>query len=174
MGEDEGLPGVPLASLLSDQEQRIWQSLISVVLSLPVVLDRELQRHEGLPHFEYSLMARLSEAPQARLRLGDLAQQTGSTLPRLSKAVTRCEREGWVLREADPSDGRSILAALTSAGRQRLTASMPTHIAQVRRLIFDPLTATAQRSLEPSLARIAAAVRQDLYQSREPPRTPTP
>lgn len=153
----------PLEAILSKQEQDLWQALISIVLSLPVVLDRELQTNEGLSHFDFSIMARLSQAPGSRLRLTDLAQQSGGTLPRLSKAITRCEREGWVIRESDATDGRSTLAALTDLGYARLAASTPAHIAQVRRLIFDPLTPAAQRSLSASLARIAEAVSHELY-----------
>lgn len=153
----------PLSALLTESEQEMWQSLLTVVLSLPVVLDRGLQSADGLSHFDYSILARLSQAPDSQLRLNDLAHQTGSTLPRLSKAITRCEREGWAIRRPDPAGGRSTLAILTDAGRERLLVSMPAHIAQVRRLIFDPLTTEEQPQLAGALSRIAEAVQRDLY-----------
>lgn len=153
----------PLDPLLTAAEQQLWQSLIRVVLSLPVVLDRDLQQREGVSHFEFSLMARLSEAPERRLRLTDLARETGSTVTRLSRAVTRGEVEGWIAREPDPADGRATLVMLTSTGFDRLAALAPGHIAQVRHLILDPLTAADRRALTPSLEKIAAAVTRTLY-----------
>lgn len=146
----------------TETEQELWQALISIVISLPVVLDRELRRKDGMTHFEFSVLARLSQAPDNRLKLRDLAQQTGSTLPRLSKAMTRCERDGWTVRMPDAADGRSTWALLTDGGKEHLLSSAPAHLAQVRRLVLDPLTISAQRHLRTSLPRVADAVGREL------------
>jgi DNA-binding MarR family transcriptional regulator len=50
------------------------------------------------------------------------------------------EKRGWVVREADPSDGRCTLAWLTDAGWEQVAAAAPGHVSEVRRLVFDQLT----------------------------------
>ncbi|MFI6986523.1 MarR family winged helix-turn-helix transcriptional regulator [Embleya sp. NPDC050154] len=147
---------------LDDDQQDLWQALLTVVIALPAALDRQLQRDAGISNFEYGVLARLSAADEATMRLGDLARLCDSTLPRLSKAMDRFEARDWVARRPDPGDGRYTLATLTDAGRQKLVESAPEHVAQVKRLVFDPLTAAQRRHLETALTRIAATVRREL------------
>lgn len=144
---------------LDDDEQELWQSLLTVVIALPSALDRQLQRDAGISNFEYGVLARLSAAADATMRIGDLARVSDGTLPRLSKVMDRFETRGWVVRRADPTDGRYTLAALTEAGRAKVTASAPEHVAKVRQLVFAPLSAGQRRTLGAALARIAATVR---------------
>ncbi|MFJ8743640.1 MarR family winged helix-turn-helix transcriptional regulator [Embleya sp. NPDC127516] len=147
---------------LDDDQRDLWQALLTVVIALPAALDRQLQRDAGISNFEYGVLARLSAAGEATMRLGDLARLCDSTLPRLSKAMDRFEARDWVARRPDPGDGRYTLATLTDAGRQKLVESAPEHVAQVKRLVFDPLTAAQRRHLETALTRIAATVRREL------------
>jgi len=93
------------------------------------------------------------------MRLGDLARGCDGTLPRMSKVMDRFEARGWVVRRPDPIDGRYTLATLTAAGRKKVVASAPEHVAKVEQLVFAPLTATQRRTLGAALARIADAVR---------------
>lgn len=144
---------------LDDDEQELWQSLLTVVIALPAALDRQLQRDAGMSNFEYSVLARLSSASEATMRLGDLARGCDGTLPRLSKVMDRFEARSWVVRRPDPTDGRYTLATLTAAGRKKVVASAPEHVARVKQLVFEPLTATQRRALGVALARIASTVR---------------
>jgi DNA-binding MarR family transcriptional regulator len=144
---------------LGDDEQELWQSLLTIVIALPAALDRQLQRDAGISNFEYGVLARLSTADGATMRLGDLARVCDGTLPRLSKVIDRFEARGWVARRPDPTDGRYTLATLTAAGRQKVVASAPKHVAKVKQLVFEPLSAAQRRTLGTTLARIAATVR---------------
>lgn len=147
------------ADWLDDDEQALWQSLLTIVLALPTALDRQLQRDAGISNFEYGVLARLSAVENATMRLGQLARLCDATLPRLSKAMDRFETRGWVTRYPDPADGRYTLGTLTDAGREKLVASAPNHVAKVRQLVFAPLSAAQKRSATAALARIASAVR---------------
>lgn len=147
---------------LEDDQQALWQELLTVVIALPAALDRQLQRDAGISNFEYGVLARLSMADEATMRLSDLARLCDSTQPRLSKLMDRFEARDWATRRPDPGDGRYTLATLTDTGRRKLADSAPEHVAQVKRLVFDPLSATQRRHLEAALARIAATVRQEL------------
>ncbi|APC37698.1 MarR family winged helix-turn-helix transcriptional regulator [Nocardiopsis dassonvillei] len=147
---------------LDDDQQDLWQALLTVVIALPAALDRQLQREAGISNFEYGVLARLSMADEATMRLSDLARLCDSTLPRLSKVMDRFEARDWVVRRSDPGDGRYTLATLTGDGRQKLVESAPEHVAQVKRLVFDPLSAAQRRHLGTALTRIAATVRREL------------
>ena len=48
---------------LSDDERGAWVRLAAVLELLPGVLDTQLRRDAHLTHFEYFLLAMLSEAP---------------------------------------------------------------------------------------------------------------
>ncbi|MFI9504900.1 MarR family winged helix-turn-helix transcriptional regulator [Nocardia sp. NPDC052566] len=132
------------------------------MIALPSALDRQLQRDAGMSNFEYSVLARLSMADQDTMRLSELARDSDSTLPRLSKLMDRFEARKWITRRGDPSDGRYTLATLTAAGRQQVVDSAPGHVAQVRRLVFDPPTTTQRRHLGAALARVAETVRREI------------
>lgn len=151
---------------LDADQQQLWQALLTVVISLPAALDRQLQRDAGISNFEYSVLARLSEMEDRTVRLGELARVTDSTLPRLSKVMHRFERQGWVTRRPDPDDGRCTLATLTAEGLQKVVDSAPDHVAEVRRLVIEPLTAGQRRHFAAALERVAETVRRELAEGR--------
>src|SRR5258705_12301383 len=97
---------------LDAEEQRTWRQLSTMILRLQPVLSAELQREFGISQFEYLIMARLSEAPGSMLRMSVLATLTGSSLPRLSQAVGRFEKRGWMSRQTDSANSRYTLAVL--------------------------------------------------------------
>ncbi len=125
---------------LDAEQQQAFLALVSVLIRLPSALDAQLQRDAGVSHFEYAAMAGLSQAPGRTLRMSALAMLTEGSLPRISQMVSRLEKRGWVRRTPDPADGRYTLAILTDDGWAKVTDAAPGHVAEVRRLIFDPLT----------------------------------
>jgi DNA-binding MarR family transcriptional regulator len=143
---------------LDHEEQRTWLALAGTLTRLPSALDAQLQRDAGISHFEYLVLAFLSMTVDRAMRLSDLADFTDSSLSRLSNVVTRLERRGWLHRTPDPADGRYTLAILTDAGWDKVVASAPGHVEEVRRLVFDPLTRAQQRHLAAICLRILHAV----------------
>src|ERR1700757_4511402 len=132
---------------LDAQEQQVWAQLSTMILRLQPVLSAQLQREFGISQFEYLIMARLSEAPGAKLRMSVLATITGSSLPRLSQAVGRLEKRGWISRQPDAHDRRYTGAGLTPAGLRRLQEAAPSHVDAVREFVFNRLTRAQARQL---------------------------
>jgi DNA-binding MarR family transcriptional regulator len=132
---------------LDEQERRAWFALASVIVRLPGVLEAQLQRDARVSHFDYLVMTRLSTVAGRSLRMSVLATLSEGSLPRLSHAVTRMERQGWVERSADPADGRFTLATLTDQGMEKLAQAAPGHVEAVRRYVFDGLSAAQVRQL---------------------------
>ena len=125
---------------LDPDEQRTWRAFLTASRALMETLDRELQRDAGMPHAYYEILVRLSEAPDRRLRMSELAETTGSSRSRLSHAATRLEASGWIRREECPTDRRGQVAVLTDAGFAALAAAAPGHVEGVRRHLFDALS----------------------------------
>ncbi len=132
---------------LDAEEQQIWAQLSTMILRLQPVLSARLQREFGISQFEYLIMARLSEAPGSTLRMSVLATLCASSLPRLSQAVGRLEKRGWVSRHADAENNRYTLAVLAPAGLRQLKKAAPSHVEAVRELVFDRLTQAQTRQL---------------------------
>ena len=99
-----------------------------------------MMQDSGITHFEYIALAGLSSAPDRTMRMSDLAKAAGAALPRLSQVIGRLEKRGWVTRHTDPGDGRCVLATLTESGWEKVLASAPGHVREVRRLVFDRIT----------------------------------
>lgn len=132
---------------LNQQQQAAWVRLASVLELLPGALDSQLRRDAELMHFEYFVLAMLSEAPKQTLRMSELAAQTNATLPRLSHVVKRLEGRGLVERLTCPEDARAANARLTAAGRRKVRAAAPGHVDNVRHHVIDALTPDQVRQL---------------------------
>ena len=146
---------------LDAEERQAWLALASTLNRLPAALDAQLRRDAGISHFEYQVMALLSEALGRSLRMSALATLAEGSLPRLSQVVARLEQPGWVRRTPDPADGRYTLATLTDQGLAKVTEAAPGHVQEVRRLVFDPLTKTQARQLREISRRIMRAIDPD-------------
>ncbi len=86
--------------------------------------------------------------------LSELAEVTNASLSRLSHLIKRLELRKLVRREPDPTDGRFTNAILTQAGLRLLVASAPAHVAKVRELVIDTLSAAELRQLRRASERI--------------------
>src|SRR4051794_25587679 len=132
---------------LTDDERVAWVRLAAVLELLPGVLDSQLRRDADLSHFEYFVLAMLSEAPERTLRMTALAARTNATLPRLSHVVRRLEDRGLVRRFPCPEGGRATNAQLTDTGWTTVVAAAPGHVANVREQVIDALDGEQVRQL---------------------------
>jgi DNA-binding MarR family transcriptional regulator len=143
---------------LSEDEQRVWREFGVATGMLQGHLEGQLSRDSGMPHAYYEVLVSLSEAPGRSLRMSELASARHSSRSRLSHAVARLEANGWVRREACPTDKRGAWAVLTPTGFAALEAAAPGHVAAVRESLFDALTPEQVGQL----GEIMAAIRDQL------------
>jgi DNA-binding MarR family transcriptional regulator len=146
---------------LDEAEMQAWLRLLRVVMLLPGALDRQLRQDAGLTHASYMVLACLSGAPDRSMRMSELARVTATSQSRLSHAVAALEQRGWVQRRPCPQDGRGLLATLTDAGAQVLVETAPGHVAKVRSLVFDPLTADEVAQLSAVAGRLVERLETD-------------
>ena len=145
---------------LSAGEQHTWRDTIQAWQWLLAAVNAQLQRDSGMPLAYYEILVRLSEAPDHSLRMTQLAEASSSSKSRVSHAVARLEERGWVRRADYPTDRRGQVAMLTDQGFAALSAAAPGHVEQVRRVLFDALTAEQLEQLDGiSTAILAQAAR---------------
>ncbi|MEV0177527.1 MarR family transcriptional regulator [Streptomyces sp. NPDC050803] len=146
---------------LNPEEQRAWRAYIGAAHLLEDALDRQLQQEAGMPHLYYSILATLSEAPERRLRMTDLAEQLKITRSRLTYGVTRLEKDGMVRREACQWDKRGSIAVLTEDGMAVLEQAAPGHVETVRSHLFDRLSPEQVAQLEQIFTAVSEGFRQE-------------
>jgi DNA-binding MarR family transcriptional regulator len=114
----EGLSGVELSA---------WRTFLRAHATITRRLEAELVAEHELPLPSYDVLVQLSEAPERRLRMTELADRVLLSRSGLTRLADRLERDGLISRQACPSDARGTLAVLTDAGLARLQAAWPTH-----------------------------------------------
>jgi len=101
-------------------------------------LDRDLHPF-GLSMHDYEILVELSEAPNRRMRMTELADRTAQSRSRLSHQVNRMETRGLVTREGCEGDKRGTFAVLTPQGAATISKVAPHHVASVREHFIDQL-----------------------------------
>jgi DNA-binding MarR family transcriptional regulator len=146
------------AKWLEQDELASWLSLAALLFKLPGVLDFQLQRDSGLSHFEYLVLAGLSESPGRSRRMSELAGFANGSLSRLSHVVKRLEQRGFVERHPAEDDGRITVATITDAGFEMVVAAAPGHVTAVREYVIDALTPEQLTQLKTIADQILAKV----------------
>ncbi|MFE2724008.1 MarR family winged helix-turn-helix transcriptional regulator [Kitasatospora sp. NPDC059327] len=82
--------------------------------------DASLGGLHGVSLADFTLLLRLGQAPDGRMRRVDLAEALGLTASGVTRGLAPLERIGLVTREPDARDARVAYAALTDTGRTLL------------------------------------------------------
>jgi DNA-binding MarR family transcriptional regulator len=141
---------------LTALEQRAWRAFVSVSSIVSAELEAELLAAHGLTLGEYGVLAHLSEVPDRRMRMTDLAVELALSPSGLTRRLDRLVREGLVIREACPTDRRAVYAVLTPDGLRTLERAAPDHVAGVRRLLVDRLAPEQLSELAAVLEQVRA------------------
>ena len=125
---------------LDEREERAWRALQFMQLRLEGALAHQLAADSGLSYPDYVVLVALTDQPDGRLRLFELAATLGWEKSRLSHHVSRMTNRGLVRKEPCDDDRRGAFVVVTAAGRTAIEAAAPGHAAAVRALFLDQLT----------------------------------
>ena len=125
---------------LTEEEQRAWRGLLRMTAQLNARANRLLQEEYGISLADYEVLVALSEAPEDRLRVFEVADALAWEQSRVSHQLARMQRRGLITREGCATDARGAFAVLTTAGRAAIERAAPAHVEQVRQLVFDELS----------------------------------
>lgn len=139
---------------LDDREQRAWRSFLHMHLRLTARMSHDLAATSDLSSADYMVLAEVTNQPEGRMRVLDLARQIGWEKSRLSHHVNRMVERGLVTKEKCPEDRRAAYVAASGKGLRKIAAAAPGHVTTVRRYFVDRLTAEQIDTL----AEVAATV----------------
>ena len=142
---------------LTRSELKTWLRLISGMSSLTGALDSHLRAESDLSGDDFGILSRLASTPGSAMRMTELAASLTFSASRLSHAVTRLTKLGWVERIATADDGRGVEAHLTPQGEQILQEAWPAHARLIRELVIDRLTKDELAQIETIFGKINQA-----------------
>lgn len=145
---------------LSAAEMKAWRRYIIASRRLLEALDSDLDSHE-LSMSDYEVLAQLSDAPDRRMRMSELADVAMLSRSRLSHRIKVMEQAGWVERQACPVDRRGSFAVMTNKGWKAIVAAAPDHVASVRSRFIDHLSKADQAVLAEIFERVTLSLKAD-------------
>jgi MarR family 2-MHQ and catechol resistance regulon transcriptional repressor len=113
----------------------------------------------GLGETEFEVMLRLVRSDRQRLRMSDLAAQTGLSTSGITRVIDRLERDGLVCRETCTTDRRGYWAALTPAGQRRISDVLDEHLVLIEQNFTGRLSAAQLQALTDALRVVRDVVR---------------
>jgi len=145
---------------LNAAEMKAWRRYIIASRRLLEALDLDLASHE-LSMADYEVLAQLSDAPERKLRMSELAEVAMLSRSRLSHRIKVMEQAGWVKREACPDDKRGFFAVMTAKGWKAIVGAAPDHVESVRTRFVDHLTKEDQRVLAEIFERVTQSLKEN-------------
>ena len=143
---------------LNPREMKAWRSYIIASRRLLDALDLDLAGHD-LTMADYEVLALLSEAPERRIRMSELAELSMLSKSRLSHRMKVMEKIGWVKRQACTSDKRGFWAVMTEKGWKAIVKAAPDHVNSVRNRLIDQLTTKDQEDIAKIFERVQSNLR---------------
>ena len=138
----------------NELELDAWRGFLRAHAEVVRELDEELTARHGLPLSSYDVLVQLSEAPEGRLRMSNLADAVLLSRSGLSRLVTRLVAQGLIERVECKNDARGSFAAITEAGLARLEEARGTHRDGVRERFLGKLSEREQRQLANAWSRL--------------------
>ncbi|MEK6648423.1 MAG: MarR family transcriptional regulator [Actinomycetota bacterium] len=156
----------PAPKWLNPSEMKAWRRYIVASRRLLEALDADLQGHD-LSMSDYEILAQLSDAPERRLRMSELAEIAMLSRSRLSHRMKVMEKAGWVKRESCPADKRGYFAVMTPKGWKAIVAAAPDHVESVRHRFIDYLTKADQVALAKIFEKVGTALREGVNENKK-------
>jgi DNA-binding MarR family transcriptional regulator len=152
---------------LDEHEERAWRALQFMQLRLTGRLAADVAATSDLSYPDYLVLVALSDQPDGRARLFELAGALGWEKSRVSHQVARMAGRGLVKKERCDDDRRGAFVVVTGPGRQAIEAAAPHHVAMVRRLFIDQVTAAELDTITSAAERILAVLDSDSTSSAD-------
>lgn len=132
---------------VTDQELSSWRFFIKAHAKIIDKIEQDLTDFKCVPLTTYDVLIALFEAPDRKLRFGDLNKKVVLSKSGLTRLVDRLEREGLIRRERSEEDRRGAYAALTEEGERELRRAWPIYARGIKQYFVAPLSENELQSL---------------------------
>jgi DNA-binding MarR family transcriptional regulator len=142
---------------LEGAELDAWRSYLTSHASILRALDADLVAEHGMTTRDYEVLLFLAQAPDRKLPMSALAEQTMLTRSGITRLVDGLVESGCIERVACADDARISYAQLTDGGYEKLRAAGDAHIQSIRRLFVEHFSAEEIDQLADLLSRLPGA-----------------
>lgn len=139
---------------VTEEELSAWRLFIKTHARIIERIESDLADQKRVPLTTYDVLIELFEAPNRKLRLGDLTKKVILTKSGLTRLVDRMEREGLLRREKSEEDKRGAYAVLTEAGESELRKAWPVYAKGIKKYFAASLGESNLSALRKALSRI--------------------
>lgn len=140
-----------------DPHKEAWIALVQAHAAVAGRVQEALAAADFPPLPWFEVLATLADAPQERMKMGDLAEALVITRGGLTKLVDRLIKAGLLERTFCETDRRVSYATLLPAGRDLLEEMRPVAVAELRASFSTKLTVEEAEAMRESLERVRAA-----------------
>ncbi len=144
---------------LTPAEMLAWRGFITTSTDLVNLIAKDLAPY-GLDGGDYQLLAMLSEAPDQKLKMCDLAERLRLSRSGLTRRIDGVLKAKYVSQVRDDQDGRVVFAHLTKKGFDLIKKVAPHHLESVRSRMIDLLSPAEIRAFGRGFEKIAKTVKQ--------------
>lgn len=134
-----------------------WIALVQAHAAVTGRVQEALAAADFPPLPWFDVLSTLADAPEERLKMGDLAEALVITRGGLTKLVDRLIRAGLLERTFCETDRRVSYATLLPAGRDLLEEMRPVVVAELRSSFSAKLSAEEAEAMRQSLERVRTA-----------------
>jgi len=146
------------AKWLNEAEMKAWLGFVTHASALLRAIERDLEPF-GVDGGDYQLLAMLSDVPNHRMKMCDLADTLRLSRGGLTRRMEGVVAAKFVERVRDEVDGRAVFAQLTSKGYAFLKKIAPHHVKSVRSQMIDLLSDAEIKALGSGFAKIGLNLR---------------
>ena len=144
---------------LNSAEMMAWRGFVSTSSDLLNLIARDLEPF-GIDGGDYQLLAMLSEAPDQKLKMCDLAERLRLSRSGLTRRMDGVLKAKYVAQVRDNQDGRVVFAHLTKKGFDFIKKVAPHHLKSVRRRMIDLLSVAELKAFGSGFEKISKNVKQ--------------
>ncbi|MGW7259419.1 MarR family winged helix-turn-helix transcriptional regulator [Streptomyces sp. NPDC054834] len=137
----------------------LFDDLVRCETRLYNALNERLRERHGIVTSQFEFLRHLRDHPASRV--ADLAAEFAIGIGATSKGIDRLERQGWLIRQPNPSDRRSSLLALTDDGLQLTNAAEDTFTERLAELVGGTLDESALATVAQALTQLRSLLERD-------------
>ncbi len=144
----------PMSKPVKETKLNAWKAFLKAHRSVIDKIEDDLAKAKAVPLTSYDVLLELSQAPNRKLRMSELAAQVVLSRSGLTRLVDRLEKEGYLVREADPNDRRGTRAVLTQKGFEALKKAWPIYAQSINSYFANLLSEQEAKVIAKALEKL--------------------